>query len=268
MIEGDIVKEVHVGEALRLWCKKNNLTRQKLADLMNLPKSNIDRVLSKPSIETSKLIELSRKLNHNFFAEFWSETSYDDLEKEGVFLATPPQTINIGTIISLHLAGNHITQNQLASSLGVTHPVVSKLLKKESIDTDKLVTISNILNRNFFKEFYMLHLPKGTDFTGSPIVPVDENEAFNNILKPILKRNEDLAAENARLKDYLREVYSKMQKFKEDNGVSIENWDSLVKTEGVDVMKMATFFFVEENIKKMLDESDQADSSNKKEKDE
>ena len=66
MIEGDIVKEVHVGEALRLWCKKNNLTRQKLADLMNLPKSNIDRVLSKPSIETSKLIDLSRKLNHNF----------------------------------------------------------------------------------------------------------------------------------------------------------------------------------------------------------
>ena len=114
----------------------------------------------------------------------------------------------------------------------------------------------------------MIHLPKGTDFTGSPIVPVDENEAFNNILKPILKRNEDLAAENARLKDYLREVYSKMQKFKEDNGVSIENWDSLVKTKGVDVMKMATFFFVEENIKKMLDESDQADSSNKKEKDE
>jgi hypothetical protein len=33
-------------------------------------------------------------------------------------------------------------------------------------------------------------------------------------------------------------------------------------------MKMATFFIMEENIRKMLDESDQADSSNKKEKDE
>ena len=84
----------------------------------------------------------------------------------------------------------------------------------------------------------------------------------------ILKRNEELVAENTRLKDYLKEVYSKMQEFKENNGISIDNWDSLVKTEGVDVMKMATFFFIEENIKKMLDESDQADSSNKKEKDE
>lgn len=64
-----------------------------------------------------------------------------------------------------------------------------------------------------------------------------------------MKRNEELVAENARLRDYLKDVYSKMQKFKEDNGVSIENWDSLVKKEGVDVMNMASFFFLDANIK-------------------
>ena len=265
MIEGDIVKEVHVGEALRLWCKKNNLTRQKLADLMNLPKSNIDRVLSKPSIETSKLIDLSRKLNHNFFAEFWSETSYDDLEKKGGFMKTPPTKINIGVEIGQYLKVNHITQNHLASALGVTHPVVSKLVKSRSIDTEKLVSISNILNHDFFRVFYIERIEK-YEPSPDPIYFKDSSEDLK-IFLTILKRNEKLAAENAQLKEALRDIYSQIQKFKEANGISKDNWDSFVKKEGVDIMNMATFLYIEENIKKILDESDQADSSNKQEKD-
>ena len=86
-------------------------------------------------------------------------------------------------------------------------------------------------------------------------------------METILKRNEELVAENARMKEYLREVYSKMQQFKEDNDISIENWDSLMKREGVDVMNMASFFFLDANIKKYLDELEQKDSSDSPEND-
>lgn len=80
-------------------------------------------------------------------------------------------------------------------------------------------------------------------------------------METILKRNKELVPVNARMKEYLREVYSKMQQFKEDNDISIENWDSLMKREGVDVMNMASFFFLDANIKKYLDELEQKDSS-------
>ena len=58
-----------------------------------------------------------------------------------------------------------------------------------------------------------------------------------------------------------------MQQFKEDNDISIENWDSLMKREGVDVMNMASFFFLDANIKKYLDELEQKDSSDSPEND-
>lgn len=266
MIKGNIVKDVHVGEALREWCKRNNLTRQKLADTVELPKSNIDRVFSKQSIEISKLVAFSKKLGHNFFAEFWSDKNYEDLKTEIGFLEIPPESLNIGTSIGGYMLAKHIPQIQLANALGVTHPVVSKLLRRESIETGKLEEISNFLHRDFFVEFYMLHRMKGMKETLDPIIPVEENKTTEP-LETILKRNEELVAENARMKEYLREVYSKMQQFKEDNDISIENWDSLMKREGVDVMNMASFFFLDANIKKYLDELEQKDSSDSPEND-
>ena len=146
-----------------------------------------------------------------------------------------------------------ILQTQFAAIFEVTPAEVSRLIKKDSFDAQKLLKISRLLNYNFFQDFYQY-----SSHT--------ENRSIDGWAS-IMKRNEELVAENARLRDYLKDVYSKMQKFKEDNGVSIENWDSLVKKEGVDVMNMASFFFLDANIKKFLDESDQTDSSKKTDKD-
>lgn len=216
-----MMKKIHVGEALRAWCKRNNLTRQKLADLVELPKSNIDRVFSKPSIETSKLADFSRRLNHNFFAEFWSDRSYDDLKKENGFMETPPESLNIGTSIWSYMLGNHIPQNKLATALGVTHPVVSKLLKKESIDTEKLVDISNFLNRDFFVEFYMLHRMKGMKETPDSIIPVGEDKNTDP-LKAVLNRNEVLAAEIALLKEKVKSQQLQIGQLEKGLGTKVD----------------------------------------------
>lgn len=155
MIEGNIVKDVHVGEALRAWCKRNNLTRQKLADKMELPKSNIDRMFAKPTIDTNRLLDISHALDHNFFAELWREEKgeYDIYEVSDT--ETLPSYIHIGNKIEMCLREKKISQNQLAAHLGVQHPVVSKLLRKKSIDSGRLVVISNFLKHDFFADFYI-----------------------------------------------------------------------------------------------------------------
>ena len=138
MIEGNIVKDVHVGEALRAWCKRNNLTRQKLADKMELPKSNIDRMFAKPTIDTNRLLDISHALDHNFFAELWREEKgeYDIYEVSDT--ETLPSYIHIGNKIEMCLREKKISQNQLAAHLGVQHPVVSKLLRKKDFFQKKL----------------------------------------------------------------------------------------------------------------------------------
>lgn len=216
-----MVKKIHVGDALRTWCKRNGLTRQKLADIMELPKSNIDRVFSKQSIETSKLEDFSKKLNHNFFAELWSDENYEDLKTQKGFLEIPPESLNIGTSIWEYMLENHIPQNQLATALGVTHPVVSKLLKKESIDTDKLVEISNFLNRDFFIEFYMLHRMNGMKETPHPNIPVGEDKNTNPS-KNGLNRNEVLAAEIALLKEKVKSQQLQIGQLEKGLGTKID----------------------------------------------
>ena len=155
MIEGDIVKDVHVGEALRAWCKQNNLTRQKLADKMELPKSNIDRMFAKATIDTNKLLDISHALDYNFFADFWGEEKVKWNIENMMLFDTPPSYIHIGNKIEMCLRERKVSQNQLAAHLGVQHPVVSKLLRKASIDSGRLVIISNFLKHDFFEDFYI-----------------------------------------------------------------------------------------------------------------
>ena len=190
MIEGDIVKDIHVGEALRAWCKRNNLTRQKLADKMELPKSNIDRMFAKATIDTNKLLDISHALNHNFFAEFWRKEieEYDIYELSDY--ETLPSYIHIGNKIEICLREKKISQNQLASQLGVQHPVVSKLLRKNSIDSGRLVIISNFLQHDFFADFYINVISnevKENRFLSEKIVDLEKTiellQEENNLLK-------------------------------------------------------------------------------------
>lgn len=241
-----ILNDFHVGNLIISFLKKSNIPQARLARELGMATPNVNRLLKRESMDTTLLFKISKILNHNFFAEISGEI---DEDKSFILIH-----VHIGNRIETRLKELKMTQTQLATILDVTPAEVSRLIKKDSFDAQKLLKISRLLNYNFFQDFYQY-----SSHT--------ENRSIDGWAS-IMKRNEELVAENARLRDYLKDVYSKMQKFKEDNGVSIENWDSLVKTEGVDVMKMATFFIVEENIRKMLDESDQADSSNKKEKDE
>lgn len=234
-----LLHDFHVGNLIISFLKKNNISQAHLARELGMATPNVNRLLKRESMDTNQILEISEKLNHNFFADI----SGDEVEGKSYILIHA----QIGNHIEARLKELKMTQTQFASILGVTPAEVSRFIKKDSFDAHKLLRISHLLKYNFFQDFYQYS-------------QTSEDRKLDGWAS-VLKRNEELVAENTRIKEYLREVYSEMQKFKEDKGISIENWDSLTKREGVDVMNMASFFFLDANIKKYLDELEQKDSS-------
>ena len=63
------------------------------------------------------------------------------------------EKVHIGNAINLRLVDFHMTQSEFAQRIGMSPQSVSRLLRKSSIETEKLVLISEKLEYNFFKEF-------------------------------------------------------------------------------------------------------------------
>jgi transcriptional regulator with XRE-family HTH domain len=61
--------------------------------------------------------------------------------------------VHVGQAIEEVLRLKQITQAQFAEMLNKTQPTVNALLKKSSIDTERLKVISLILDYNFFEDF-------------------------------------------------------------------------------------------------------------------
>lgn len=283
---------VNIGSRIKEVLQIKGISKAELSRVLNMNQSNLNKLLNKFSIETSKLVEISKALKYNFFKDFCVEDgTYHDIfrNEEGLEINFEIIDVNIGKLVDTRIKELGLTQKEVADRISevqvrmvdditsfikdrkkVEHTFgqqyVSTISKRGSIDTLILFYICHALKYNFFECFVGKEIdPK--NISSKESVSIEKDRVLET-WAPFLKRNEELVAENTRLKDYLREVYSKMQKIKEDNGISIDNWEALVKTEGVDIMKMASFFSLEAHIKRMLDESDQADPSNKKEKDE
>ena len=142
-----IISDINVGEALRKWLKVHNITRQQFADAMGMYTSKVGRILSNPTIDTEELFRISKVLQVNFFELFWSDTVIDEF-------GNTLQPIHIGQAIDKVLKGSDITQAKLAELIGVHQTDITRLIKKQSIDSGKLTTISRVLNHNFFLDFY------------------------------------------------------------------------------------------------------------------
>jgi transcriptional regulator with XRE-family HTH domain len=61
--------------------------------------------------------------------------------------------INIGSIIERRINKLGLSKSEFGRRIGVPQQHVNRILEKESIDTDKLITISEALGYNFFLEY-------------------------------------------------------------------------------------------------------------------
>lgn len=158
-----VVTDVNIGATIRKIIAGKGISQAQLGRMLGKPATYITRLLNKESIDTDTLCVICEKLKYNIFVEFSKSEMFDeeyqamvdlednnDIWSPGCIL----QHAHIGIRIIDILKREKITQAELGEFLGVSHQEVSRLLKNSSIDTAKLVVISNFLNYDFFRWFY------------------------------------------------------------------------------------------------------------------
>jgi DNA-binding Xre family transcriptional regulator len=61
--------------------------------------------------------------------------------------------VNIGLVIEQKMNELDISKSELSRRIGVANQNINRIFDKPSIDTDKLIAISEALNYNFFQEY-------------------------------------------------------------------------------------------------------------------
>lgn len=64
-----------------------------------------------------------------------------------------PNLIHIGSVVHAELQKQHRTVIWLAEQLGILRPNCYRLLHASSLHTDRLLQISVVLHRDFFREY-------------------------------------------------------------------------------------------------------------------
>ncbi len=161
-----MVVDVNIGQTIRSVIAEKGISQAQLGRMLEKPPTYVTRLLNKETIDTKNLYDISRLLKYNLFADFSKsemrdelyqcvihiKNENDDIWSPGCVLHNP----DIGEYIFRILKQNKVTQAELGEYLGVSHQEISRLLKNDSIDTGKLVLISNFLNYNFFSSYYSL----------------------------------------------------------------------------------------------------------------
>ena len=142
-----MLQDIHVGNELRRWLRTHNITWEQFAEAIGTYKTKVGRIMNSPTIETEELYKISKTLQFNFFEKLWGD---DKIDEFGDTL----KDLHIGQEIDNYLKSKDITQAKLAESMGVLPSQITRIIKKHSIDSGKLTSISNILDHNFFLDFY------------------------------------------------------------------------------------------------------------------
>lgn len=142
-----MLQNIHVGNELRRWLRTHNITWEQFAEAIGTYKTKVGRIMNSSTIETEELYKISKALQVNFFEKFWND---DEIDAFGDTL----QDLHIGQEIDNYLKSKEITQAKLAESMGVLPSQITRIIKRHSIDSGKLTQISNILDHNFFLDFY------------------------------------------------------------------------------------------------------------------
>lgn len=156
---------VNIGSLIQDRLKKSSITGAKLARLVNMDQSNLNKLLQKGTLDTEKIIKFSKALKYNFFMEYSPDEQYKILKDDNFRIS---DDIYIGQIIKLIIQKQGLTYDELCEVLMKQDPSyvirksdIAKLINRKSLDSSKLSRFCDALNINFF-EFYCMdaHLTK------------------------------------------------------------------------------------------------------------
>lgn len=127
------------------------------------------------------------------------------------------ERVNIGLLIEQTMNGLGLNKSELARRIGVPNQNVNRLFEKTSIDTDKLITISEALDCDFFANYRPIGSTDGSNnavASGDGAVAVNGNGTAHHfttnassdaVLAERVKALEALLAEKERLIKVLME---------------------------------------------------------------
>ena len=191
------VPDIHIGNIILDYIDKNRISKAELARYIKMDPANLSRLLKRKSMETDKLVEICQSLSHNFFA-LWTEET--EMEQDIAVTVESPECI--GQLIDNRLNAIKMTQVEFAGHLGVKQPEITKIIRKTSINTDKLAVISRILDYNFFQDFYFKE--------EIPDVEIQDNNHVAYLVSCI----KDLTVENDPLKQDLQSSKEEIERLK------------------------------------------------------
>ena len=127
------------------------------------------------------------------------------------------QDLHIGQEIDNYLKSKDITQAKLAESMGVLPSQVTRIIKKHSIDSGKLTSISNTLDHNFFLDFYGNYEETSANLAIQVGLYMGK---YNKLLleyEDVNRQLLDCRAEAEKLKKEISELKSEINDLREEN---------------------------------------------------
>ena len=148
MVENFIsVNDIHIGDRIRKSIKSRDITRAQFAEMLGVSDSKVDRILQSRTIDTLLLYDISKKLGINFFSYYTIHWNPEDTGETLYYY-------HVGKALEINMRLANLSQAELAEKIGMQQAGISKMLKKNSIDTGRLVDLCYILNHNFFEDFF------------------------------------------------------------------------------------------------------------------
>lgn len=117
--------------------------------------------------------------------------------------------LHIGQKIKEVLVSSKIKQTEFAEMLGKQQGNLSKIFKSETIKTDELIAISEILNHNFFADFFEIEeeiLNKTEDKTDLP-------DNFMTKYDQMVIKTYELEKENAEMTQVIDSLENRLSKY-------------------------------------------------------
>ena len=76
------IPDIHIGEEIKSRFDKSGLTQEEFGSRIGMPQQNVCRVFNGESIDTKRLVAISRALNFNFF-ELYTNIGHSEVHTEG-----------------------------------------------------------------------------------------------------------------------------------------------------------------------------------------
>ena len=76
------IPDIHIGEEIKSRFDKSGLTQKEFRSKIGMPQQNVSRVFNGESIDTKRLVAVSRALNFNFF-ELYANIEQRQVHTEG-----------------------------------------------------------------------------------------------------------------------------------------------------------------------------------------